>query len=93
VRLSPLATIWPTVSAQDAGLWVWSSGCNDWQGKPKTCSNAILSTTNPTWPGPGLELGYHGGKPGTSRMSYGMALSFSLSFRCSSLLPFPVFCS
>jgi hypothetical protein len=53
--LGTLASIWPIVPARDdRWWWVWSSRWNEnWQGKPKysekTCSNATLSTTNPTW--------------------------------------------
>jgi hypothetical protein len=55
----------------------------DWQGKPKysekTCTGATLSTTNPTWPDPGLNTGRRGGKPATNRFSYGAAsLKFSV---------------
>jgi hypothetical protein len=32
-----------------------------------------LSTTNPTWPDPGLKPGHRGEKPGTNRFSYGAA--------------------
>jgi hypothetical protein len=41
-----------------------------------TCPSATLSTTNPTWPDPGLNPGCRGGKPATNRLSYGTA-SFS----------------
>jgi hypothetical protein len=37
----------------------------------KTCPSATLSTTNPTWPDPGSNLGCSGGKPVTNRLSYG----------------------
>jgi hypothetical protein len=51
----------------------------DWQGKPKyskkTCPDATLSTTNPTWPDPGSNPGRRGGKPATNRLSYGAALA------------------
>jgi hypothetical protein len=58
--------------------WLWSNWWNkDWQGKPKywekTCPSATLSTTYPTWPDPGLNLGRRGGKPATNRLSYGVA--------------------
>jgi hypothetical protein len=33
-----------------------------------------LSTTNPTWPDPGLNPGRRGGKPATNRFSYGAAV-------------------
>jgi hypothetical protein len=39
----------------------------------KTCLSATLSTTNPTWPNPGSNLGRRGGKPATNRLSYGAA--------------------
>jgi hypothetical protein len=58
-------------------LWVWRIGWNEWQGKPKysekTCPDATLSTTNPTWPDPGLNPGCRGGKQATNRFSYGAA--------------------
>jgi hypothetical protein len=38
---------------------------------------------NPTWPDPGLNPGRRGGKPATNRLSYGAALSKSLSIRCA----------
>jgi hypothetical protein len=34
-----------------------------------------LSTTNPTWPDPGLKPARRGGKPATNRLSYGAANS------------------
>jgi hypothetical protein len=33
-----------------------------------------LSTTNPTWPDPGANLGRRGRKPATNRLSYGAAM-------------------
>jgi hypothetical protein len=59
-------------------LWWWRILWNeDWQGKPKysekTCPRATLSTTNPTWPDPGLNPARRGGKPATNRLSYGAA--------------------
>jgi hypothetical protein len=50
----------------------------DWQGKPKysekACTSAALTTTNPTWLHPGLNLDRgRGGKPATNRLSYGAA--------------------
>jgi hypothetical protein len=58
---------------------MWSSRWNEnWQGKPKysekTCPSATLSTTNPTSPDVGSNLGCRGGKPATNRLSYGMTL-------------------
>jgi hypothetical protein len=40
----------------------------------KTCTNATLSTTNPTWPDLGAKAGRRSGKPATNRLSYGTAL-------------------
>jgi hypothetical protein len=58
-------------------LWGWRILWNEWQGKPKysekTCPDATLSTTNPTWPDPGLNPGRRGRKPATNRFSYGAA--------------------
>jgi hypothetical protein len=63
-------------------LWGWRIWWNEWQGKPKysekTCPGATLSTTNPTWPDPGLNLGCCGGKPATNCFSYGAASIFML---------------
>jgi hypothetical protein len=64
-------------------LWGWRILWNEWQGKPKysekTCPGATLSTTNPTWPDPGLNPGRRGGKPVTNRFSYGVAFPLSCS--------------
>jgi hypothetical protein len=71
VRVSPLstsATISSIVATQD-------NGWNEWQRKPKylekTCRNAALSATNPTWPDLGWNLGHRGGKPATDCMKLG----------------------
>jgi hypothetical protein len=61
-------------------LWRWRiiRWNVNWQGNPKysekTCPSAILSTTNPTWPDPGLNPGCRGGKPATNCLSYGAAV-------------------
>jgi hypothetical protein len=65
-------------------LWWWRIWWNeDWQGNPKysekTGPSATLSTTNPTWPDPGSNPGRRGGKPATYRLSYGAALTFTLT--------------
>jgi hypothetical protein len=81
VRLSPLgtsATVWPIVSAPNDRWWMWSSRRNEnYQGKlkysEKTCHSATLSTTNPTWPDLGSNLGRRGEKPATNLLSYGTA--------------------
>jgi hypothetical protein len=70
--------------ARPGWLWGWRiiRWNEDWQGKPKysenTCPSATLSTTNPTWPDPGLNPGRHGGKPATNRLSYGAALLYNI---------------
>jgi hypothetical protein len=70
---------WPIVQTPDDRWgWLWSNWWNeDWQGKlkysEKTCPSTTLSTTNPTWPDPGLKPGRRGGKPATNRLSYGVA--------------------
>jgi hypothetical protein len=83
LRLSPLgtsATNWPIVPApDDRWWWIWSSQWNEnSQGKPKysekTCPSATLSTTNPTWPDLGWNLGHRSGKLATNRLSYGIAM-------------------
>lgn len=79
VRPSPLdtsATIWPVVLAIDnSWFWVWTSGYNEWQGKPKysekTCFSPAFSTTKQTWCD--LNLGCRGWKPVTDCLSYGVA--------------------
>jgi hypothetical protein len=39
----------------------------------KTCPNATLSTTNPTWIRPGWNPGLRGERPATNRLSHGTA--------------------
>jgi hypothetical protein len=72
----------PRVIVRMERIW-W----NEWQGKSKysekTYPGATLSTTNPTWPDPGLNPGRRGGKPATNRFSYGAAKWF-ITFRVSS---------
>jgi hypothetical protein len=80
-------------------LWWWRIWWNeDWQGRPKysekTCPNATLSTTNPTWPDTGANPGSRGGKPATNRLSYGVAhyilssCPFSVARICRRFTPF-----
>jgi hypothetical protein len=71
---------WMAYCTVPGWLWWWRIWWNeDWQGKPKysekTCPNAIMSTTNPTWPDPGSSPGRRGGKPATNCLSYGAATS------------------
>jgi hypothetical protein len=88
VRLSPLgtsATNLAIVPVSDDRWWVWSSRWNEnWQEKPKysdkTYPNAILSTTNPTWPDLGSNPDSRSGKPATDCLSYGTAPLFTI--RC-----------
>jgi hypothetical protein len=85
-RLSPFRTSainWPIVPAPDGRWCVWSSQWNEnWQEKPiyseKTCPNATLSTTKPTWPDMAMDPGHRCWKPVTNRLSYGTAI-FSLN--------------
>jgi hypothetical protein len=61
---------------------MWSRRWNEkWQGNPKyserNCPSATLSTTNPTRPDLGSNQGRRGGKPATSRQSYGTAFSLA----------------
>jgi hypothetical protein len=44
----------------------------------KTCSNATLSTTNPTWIDPGADSGLHGERPATNNLSHGTAPDYLL---------------
>jgi hypothetical protein len=67
---------------------IWSNWWNeDWQGKPKysekTCPSPspTLSTTNSTWPDPGLNPGRRSGKPATNLFSYGAARDYSVNGR------------
>jgi hypothetical protein len=41
--------------------------------REKICPSATLSTTNPTWTGPGLNPGLRGGRPATNRLRRGTA--------------------
>jgi hypothetical protein len=85
MRLSPLgmsASNCSIVPAPD-DIWVWNIWWNEnWQGKlkysEKTCPSATLSTTNPTWPDLGLNLGCCSGKLATNCLSYGLAFLFIL---------------
>jgi hypothetical protein len=83
-KLGPLgssATEWPIYCTCPGWLWWWRIWWNeDWHGKPKysekTCPKATLSTTNPTWPDPGLNPCRRSGKPATNHLSYGAALNW-----------------
>jgi hypothetical protein len=46
----------------------------------KTCPSATLSTTKPTRPGLGSNLGHNGGKPGANCLSYGAASNAMLKY-------------
>jgi hypothetical protein len=70
---------WPIVPAPDDGDCGEIGGMKIGRGKysEKTCSSAILSTTNPTWLDPGLNPGCRGGKSATNRLSYGAATHYT----------------
>jgi hypothetical protein len=61
----------PRVIMRMENLVEWMAG--EPKYSEKTCPDATLSTTNPTWPDPGLNPGRHGGKPATNCFSYGAA--------------------
>jgi hypothetical protein len=55
----------------------------------KTCPNATLSTTNPTWTETGSNPGLRGGTPAANRLSHGAALQVKLQIletKCASAL-------
>jgi hypothetical protein len=78
-KLGPLgtsATHWPIVPAPgdcEDGEFGGMNGRGNRSTREKTCPDATLSTTKPTWPDPGLNPGRRGGKPATNRFSYGAA--------------------
>jgi hypothetical protein len=39
-------------------------------GRRKTCTSATVSTTNPTWTDPGMNVGLHCDKPVTNHLSH-----------------------
>jgi hypothetical protein len=78
-QLGTLATNWPIVLAPGDRWWVWSSRWKEnLQRKPKysekTCPNATLSTTNPTWLDLSSNPGRRVGNPTTNLLSYGTVL-------------------
>jgi hypothetical protein len=46
------------------------------RGKPTTCPNATLSTTNLTWTDLGSNPGLRGERPATNRLSHGTAYTY-----------------
>jgi hypothetical protein len=44
----------------------------NWRTWRKTCPNATLSTTHLSWTDLGVNPGFHGGRPATNHLSYGM---------------------
>jgi hypothetical protein len=78
-KLGPLgtsATKWPILPVPgdyDDGEFGGMKICRE-----KTCPRGTSSTTNPTWPDPGLNPGRRGGKPATNRLSYGAAQAGTL---------------
>jgi hypothetical protein len=61
----------PRVIVKMESLVEWMTG--ETEHSEKTCADATLSTTNLTWPDPGLNPGRRGGKPATNCFSYGAA--------------------
>jgi hypothetical protein len=57
-------------------------GRGDRRYSEKICPDALLSTTNPTWP----DLGRRGGKPATNRQSHNTALVLVLFWILSNSL-------
>jgi hypothetical protein len=77
--LGTLTTDWSSAPAtDDKWWWMWSRRWNEiCQGKPKFSEKtSSLSSTNPTWPELGSNQSRRGGKPATTRLSYGTATSF-----------------
>jgi hypothetical protein len=59
--LGTSATEWPIVPAPGEYDYGEFGGMKIGRGNSeKTCPSATLSTTNPTWPGPGLNPGRRG---------------------------------
>jgi hypothetical protein len=56
----------------------WTGETRSTQGK--TCPNATLSTTNPTWTDPGLNPVLRGERSATNRLSHGTASGKILPF-------------
>jgi hypothetical protein len=75
--LGTSATEWPIVPApsdyEDGEFGGRTFGRGNRSTLKKTCPSTTLSSTNPTWPDPGLNPGRRGGKPATNRLSYGAA--------------------
>jgi hypothetical protein len=68
----------PIVNPPD-DIWVWKATVEwYWQGKPMNsggnCLSATLTTKSPTWTNLGTNLGFHGERPVTNRLSHGTAL-------------------
>jgi hypothetical protein len=86
-----LGHYWPTVSALNNDECAEIGGMLLW-GKPKylekTCPSAVSSTTNPTWPYLGLNLGHRVGKPVSKCLSYETAGSVAQLMLQQSYLQF-----
>jgi hypothetical protein len=77
----------------DGELMEWN-----WQGKTevlrgKTCPNATLSTTNPTWSNPGSNPGLRGGRQTTNRLSHGTTViaEVTASYTCLGVVIYELF--
>jgi hypothetical protein len=70
-------------------VWLWGRRIIRWnedrQYSEKTCPSATLSTTNLTWPDPGLNPGRRGEKPPTNRLIYGAVAYYNDRFLSSCL--------
>jgi hypothetical protein len=57
--------------------WIWSRGGmmtrENRRTRGKTCPNATLSITNPTWTDLDMNPSLRGEKPATNHLSYGIA--------------------
>jgi hypothetical protein len=52
-------------------------------GKTKELRENLSQVTNPTWTNPGVNLGPHGERPATNRLSHGMTFRYILNFLCT----------
>jgi hypothetical protein len=69
-KMGPLFIRRWSISIDSHGVMILT-GCN----RIKTCLNATLPTTNPTWTDPGANLGLRGERSATKRLNHGSAVS------------------
>jgi len=65
--------------------WLWSIGRmiltkENWSFWRKTCSNATLLTTDPTWSHWGSNLGFHFNRPATNCLNYCAAWNWCIQW-------------